>query len=186
MKTKSIISILVTLFFFVNVPDLSAADIAFTRLRIANRNVLLNYVVIKYQKKDIVEAVKRGIEVRVVYNIEVVKKTILGLFEDRIISKSIHRSVKYDFFKRAYLVKMRSKVAILHNENAMLDALFTVREINLGSAAKISKKGHLLRVKAEVTSIKLYFPMNYIFKYIIGIWDFNTGWKAGPSLQDLR
>lgn len=186
MKIKSKTALFVIFFILVTVPGVRAADIVFSRLRISNDSIILNFSIQNYQRKDIVEAIKRGIEVRVLYHIEVIKKTALGLFEDRIISRTMHRSVKYDFWKRAYLVKSRSKTVQFHGEQAMLDALFVAQNINLGGVGQLARKDHVLRVKAEVSSIQLYFPMNYIFKYIIGIWDFNTGWKSGPPLQGLR
>ncbi|MFW5771294.1 MAG: hypothetical protein ACOCX9_07650, partial [Spirochaetota bacterium] len=42
-----------------------------------------------------------------------------------------------------------------------------------------------VRSRVEFTSMKLYFPINYIFEYIIGLWDFNTGWQEGPSLRKI-
>ncbi len=42
--------------------------------------------------------------------------------------------------------------------------------------------------ETELKSVELYFPMNLIFKYLVGFWDFDTGWvkRAAGRLLTRR
>jgi hypothetical protein len=93
--------------------------------------------------------------------------------------------VRYDFWNHSFILKEGSREYATNNEHEMLRALFQVKNAEITNATLYRNENYYVRMKAELTSIKLYFPMNYVFKYIVGIWDFDTGWVNGPSLGGL-
>ena len=165
-----------------------AAEIKFDRLNKENDKIVLSFSIEAYKRKDVIEALKRGIELKVQYDIEVVRKSSFLLFGNTvIIRKNIRRSVKYDYWNKAFLIREKGNRALFHSENSLLDSIFTVKGLLIERKPLLGRGGGLtLRVKAQLKSVKLYFPMNFVFKYIIGIWDFETGWVAGPPLNTVR
>lgn len=121
------------------------------------------------------------------YRIEIVKKSRLGfLFRDVEQHNSLRRSVKYDFWNKSFIVNNGSKSLSCYNEDTMLSNLFIVENAELKKAERFKSDDHYIRIRAVLKSIELYFPMNYIFKYFVGFWDFDTGWKQGPTLDMIQ
>ncbi len=168
----------------------SAAEIEFGRLNVEKDEIFLSFSIVSYKREDIIEALKRGIELSVRYNIEIVRKPSSMFSRDTVVvRKSIRRSVKYDYWNKAFMIKEKGDRTLFHSENSLLVSIFSVKRFFLGNRKSILSKGggnYSLRVSAELKSVKLYFPMNFVFKYIIGIWDFKTGWVVGPPISGLR
>lgn len=172
---------------FVSMPPLFSADITINRLRFDDGSLHVDFFISNYQKKEIVDAIRRGIEVNVKYRIEIVKKSRLGfLFRDVEQHNSLRRSVKYDFWNKSFIVNNGSKSLSCYNEDTMLSNLFIVENAELKKAERFKSDDHYIRIRAVLKSIELYFPMNYIFKYFVGFWDFDTGWKQGPTLDMIQ
>jgi hypothetical protein len=166
-----------------------AAEIKFDRLDEENGKIFLSFSIVSYKSKDVIEALKRGIELKVLYDIEIVRKSSYMLFgKTVVVRKSIRRSVKYDYWNKAFVIRERGNKALFHSENSLLDSIFTVKRFLIEKKPLLGKgsRNYSLRVNAQLKSVKLYFPMNLVFKYIIGIWDFKTGWIVGPPLKSLR
>ncbi len=166
-----------------------AAEIKFNRLDAENGKIFLSFSIVSYKKKDIIEALKRGIELKLLYDIEIVRKSSYMLFGNKVvIRKSIRRSVKYDYWNKAFVIREKGNRVLFHSENSLLDSIFTVKRFLIEKKPLLGKGGrnYSLRVNAQLKSVKLYFPMNFVFKYIIGIWDFKTGWVVGPPLNGVR
>ena len=135
-----------------------------------------------YQEGDILEAVKRGIEAKITYTVQIVKESRLDFAYTSVVrTMHVHRSLKFDFWSRSYVISEKGVKNTFHNERAMLDAFFTVRRWEIPFNDLIAGHQYRLRARAELTSVELYFPMNLIFKYIVGYWDFDTGWIRGSS-----
>ena len=71
---------------------------------------------------------------------------------------------------------------VFQSENAMLDYFFSLRDYELQGLGLNTSEAYVIRAKAELKSVELYFPMNVIFKYLVGFWDFDTGWVNGPPV----
>ncbi len=159
-----------------------AAEMDFENIYVVDDKVRVSFAVKGYQRKDILEAIKRGIEVKIVYDIQIVAKSaVFFLGESVVYDKTILRSVKYDFWNKAYQVKEGQKKNLFQGDNSMLDYFFSVRNYDLIDVNFMKRPGYTIRAKAELKTVELYFPMNLIFKYFVKFWDFKTGWKKGPS-----
>lgn len=163
--------------------------IEFGSVSIVDDKLRVSFAVVSYQRKDILEAIKRGIEVKILYEIQVYSSPRLFFMGTRVAyDKSILRSVKFDFWSKAFQVKEGQKKILFRSENAMLDYFFSVRDSELVGAHVIGLEGSGVRARAELKTVEFYFPMNLIFKYLVRFWDFETGWVKGPALnlQQLR
>jgi len=72
---------------------------------------------------------------------------------------------------------------VFQGENAMLDYIFSLRDYELRNIGLKPGEAYVMRARAELKSVELYFPMNVIFKYLVGFWDFDTGWVNGPPVD---
>lgn len=184
MNRKRNIGIFLTLAFLLLTVPARAADINFRGLSIREGDVFASFTVVSYKRKDIIEAIKRGLEVKVYYTLEVVESSSFSLLGNRtVLRMNIKRSVKYDYWNKAFLLREVQKDTLCYSENALIDLLFSVKNVRLGKVSRLMNKNYELQVRAELKSLHLYFPMNYVFKYVIGIWDFDTGWEPGPPLR---
>lgn len=161
---------------------LMAAELVMGDLISENDRRFLELTVTRYQEADILEAVKRGIEAKISFTLQIVKQSPMDfLYTKAVRTMRIHRSVKFDFWNRSFVLSERGVKATFHNERAMLNAFFTVHRWEIPSKGLEKGQHYRIRARAELSSVELYFPMNLIFKYIVGYWDFNTGWVGGPS-----
>ncbi|HPJ37324.1 MAG TPA: DUF4390 domain-containing protein [Spirochaetota bacterium] len=184
LHRRLIISSMFLFFFAISTTPLFSAEITINRLRFDEGILHIDFLVSNYQKKEIIDAVRRGIEVHVKYRIEIVKKSRIGfLFRDVALHNTLRRSVKYDFWNKSFIVNNGSKLVSCYNEDTMLSNLFVVENSELRNAERFKNDNYYIRIRAVLKSIELYFPMNYIFKYFVGFWDFDTGWTRSSTLD---
>jgi hypothetical protein len=163
---------------------LLAADISLGQLITENDRRYLELAVHSYQGADILEAVRRGIEAKVNITMQLVKESALDYVYSRVVySKTTRRSLRYDYWNRSFVITEAGKKTQYHNENAMFLHLFKVSQCEIPDRSLAPGETYLVRARAELKSVELYFPMNYIFKYIVGFWDFDTGWVYGPGVR---
>ncbi len=174
------ITIAVALLFFPKI--LLAAELLVGDLISENDRRFIELRVTGYQEADILEAIKRGIEAKITFTLQIVKEGPMDfVYTKAVRTTHINRSVKFDFWSRSFVLSERGIKATFHNERAMLNAFFTVGKCEIPPGGLQSGQRYRIRARAELTSVELYFPMNLIFKYIVGYWDFDTGWIGGPS-----
>lgn len=159
-----------------------AGEIQFESLKVFEDKYRVSFSVTSYQRREIIDAIKRGMEVRIIYDLQIFRAPGMFFLGNRVVyDRTILRSVKFDFWSKSYQVKEGQKKTAFQSENSMLDYFFSVRDYELGGAAATAIGGsYSLRVRAELKTVDLYFPMNLIFKYLVGFWDFNTGWRNVP------
>ncbi len=173
---------LIALFFFPRI--LPAAELSLNNFISENDRRFLDLTVTGYQETDILEAIKRGIEAKITFTLQIVKEGPIDFVYTRSVrTMHINRSVKFDFWNRSFVLSEGNTKATFHNERAMLNAFFSVRRWEIPSRGLSSRQRYRIRARAELTSVELYFPLNLIFKYIVGYWDFDTGWISGPSFS---
>lgn len=164
--------------------ELLAGEIQFGSLKTLEDRYRISFSVISYQRPEIIEAIKRGMEVRIVYDIQIFRPPGVFFLGNRIVyDRTVLRSVKFDFWSKSYQVKEGQKKTVFQSEDSMLDYFFSVRDYELGGAAVAAGGNYTLRVRAELKTVDLYFPMNLIFKYLVGFWDFDTGWRNIPMAK---
>ncbi|HSV98071.1 MAG TPA: DUF4390 domain-containing protein [Spirochaetota bacterium] len=162
---------------------LFAAKLNFGPVYMVGDGAQVNLSVYSYQRHDLIEAMKRGMEIKIIYEIQVRRVTggILA-WDKTVYSRTITRKVKFDFWGKAFQVMEGKKSTVFQSENAMLDYFFSLRDYDLRGLGLMGKEAYAMRAKAELKSVELYFPMNLIFKYLVGFWDFDTGWVNGPPV----
>jgi hypothetical protein len=166
---------------------LRAANLSMGRLITEGDRRYLELAVTSYQGADILEAVRRGIEAKVSITMQLVKESALDYIYSRVVySKTVRRSLRWDYWNRSFVITEAGKKTQYHNENAMFAHLFRVSQSEIPGRALAPGGSYLVRARAELKSVELYFPMNYIFKYIVGYWDFDTGWVYGPGVSPVR
>jgi hypothetical protein len=149
-----------------------------------NGRLMVNFTISSYQKTDIIEAIKRGIVVKVVYEIEIVQKSFFNaIYKEVIASRKIKRSVKYDYWSRSFIVQDAGRKINYNNDDSMFAYFFSAGNIDVTDSSLVRGKDCYIRYRAVLSSVELYFPMNYIFRYIVGIWDFDTGWVNSRNLE---
>ncbi len=162
---------------------LYAADLNFGSVHMVGDGARVNLSVVSYQRHDILEAMKRGMEIRITYEIQIRRVSGGILAGDKTVySRTISRKVKFDFWGKAFQVMEGKKSTVFQSENAMLDYFFSLKEYDLQGLGLRGNESYVMRARAELKSVELYFPMNLIFKYIVGFWDFDTGWVNGPPV----
>ncbi|HPA72385.1 MAG TPA: DUF4390 domain-containing protein [Spirochaetota bacterium] len=166
---------------------LRGADISFGQIITEGDRRFLELSVHFYQGTDILEAVKRGIEAKVTITVQIVREGALDfVFSSVASSATIKRSLRYDYWNRAYVIAESGKKTQFHGESAMFQHLFRVARYDLPGGEPGAGNAYRVRARAELKSVELYFPMNYIFRYIVGYWDFDTGWVNGPRVAAPR
>ncbi|MGV7928791.1 MAG: DUF4390 domain-containing protein [Spirochaetota bacterium] len=160
-----------------------AANLSFGPVHMIGDGAQVNLSVVSYQRHDVIEAMKRGMEIRIIYEIQI-RRAAGGFLAGNktVYSKTITRKVKFDFWGKAFQVMEGKKSIVFQSESAMLDYFFSLRDYDLPGLALRGGESYAMRAKAELKSVELYFPMNLIFKYLVGFWDFDTGWVNGPPV----
>jgi hypothetical protein len=185
MKTRYIACMSVLLLHLLSIPG-GAAGVKYESISFNENDLVIQFSTTKFHRNDLAEAVKRGIEGKVIYSFEIVEDPALPLLKKKVLlRRRITRNVKYDFFKQAFVVYEGDIPHYLYNNDSFLSDLFYSHIFVLKDVKRYRDRDCYVRSRVEFTSMKLYFPINYIFEYIIGLWDFNTGWQDGPSLQSI-
>lgn len=160
-----------------------AEDIMYKDTRFNGNNLVLTLSIVKIKEKDIIEALKRGLEGQITYNVEIIEDSALPLFPKTIIkSVTVKRKIRFDFFSKAYIVTGSNPPSLYYSDDALLEDLFFSKKIIIENVYQYRKLNYSIRTRITFTSVKLYFPLNLIFNYVIGIWDFDTGWIYGPKI----
>jgi hypothetical protein len=183
MKTRLAILLILTAMALQATEAGASVDIQFGSVDMQEGKVLVNFAVNGYQRNEIVEAIRRGMEVKLMLYVRVIRAPAVILRSGSILyDRSIIRMVKYDFWNKGFVVSEGLKKNVFQSDNAMLEYFFTVKDRELENFSAARGMKYSLRVKAELHSVDLYFPMNIIFRYLVGFWDFNTGWERGPDI----
>ncbi len=185
MKTIQIVFITIILVCLFCIPA-GAAEVKYESVQFQENDLVVQFTITKFHRNDLAEAVKRGIEGKVIYLFEIVEDPALPLMKKKVlVRRRITRTVKYDFFKQAFVVYEKDVPHYLYNNESLLSFLFYSHVFVLNDVKRYSDRDCYVRSRVEFTSMKLYFPINYIFEYIIGLWDFDTGWQEGPGLRSV-
>ena len=90
-----------------------------------------------------------------------------------------------NFFKKAYIVSRSHVPTLYYSDESIIEELFNNQQIVIDNAYALRKSNYSIRIRVSFSSVKLYFPLNLIFNYIVGIWDFDTDWEYGPKLVGI-
>ena len=125
------------------------------------------------------EAVQSGIPTTFIYRIVLYNKSEDSLGR-KIASKEISHTIKYDTLRKDYTVTMSEKKepVVIQDFKAAKETMSTVDALSLTTLDRLEKdKPYSLQVKAELDTIKLPPPLNYLF-FFVSYWDFETAWET--------
>ena len=125
------------------------------------------------------EAVQSGILTTFIYRIVLYNKSEDSL-GPKIASKEISHTIKYDTLRKDYTVTMSEKKepVVLQDFRAAKEVMARVDSFSLTTLDRLAKDTpYFLQVKAELDTIKLPPPLNYLF-FFVSYWDFETAWET--------
>lgn len=135
---------------------------------------------------EIQEAIDSGIPTNFTYYIELKKKTRLWR-DEKVAAKIVKHSAKFDALKKEYLFdgtegdkqvkKSTKEIEELKKWLIELNGVPIIPKESLEPGEK-----YYVKLKAEIKSIKLVFPLNYLF-FFFSFWDFDTSWKNSASFS---
>lgn len=132
---------------------------------------------------QLVEAIQSGVPTTFTYYLDLYRRRELW-WDALVASRVIKNSVKYDLLKKEYhftrsfngTVDERTTKSLEELESWMseLENVPLTRYHSL-----IPQDRYYVRVKAELKTTKLFFPLNYIF-FFVSFLDQKTGWYESP------
>ncbi|MEK6725814.1 MAG: DUF4390 domain-containing protein [Deltaproteobacteria bacterium] len=125
------------------------------------------------------EAVQSGIPTTFIYRVVLYNKSEDSL-GPKIVSKEISHTIKYDTLRKDYTVSMSEKrePVVLQDFRAAKEVMARVDSFSLTTLDRLVKDTpYFLQVKAELDTIKLPPPLNYLF-FFVSYWDFETAWET--------
>ena len=165
---------------------LFAQNVVYNDVRFDSTKLIVTISITDVKTYDILEALKRGLEGRIEYVVEIVENPVLPLLPKNVIKTiTVKKKVKFDFFKKAYIVSRSHVPTLYYSDESIIEELFNNQQIVIDNAYALRKSKYSIRIRVSFSSVKLYFPLNLIFNYIVGIWDFDTDWKYGPKLVGI-
>lgn len=163
-----------------------AQGVVYNDVKFNGDDLLISLSAVNVKTNDIVEAIKRGLEGHIEYTVQIVSDPLLPLMPKEVMrSVTVKRKVKFDFFNKAYVITRSNTAEFYYSDQLLIDELFSDVEIAVRKGYSLRKSNYRIRAKVSFSSVKLYFPLNLIFHYIVGIWDFDTGWVYGPKLAGV-
>lgn len=125
------------------------------------------------------EAVQSGIPTTFIYKIVLYNKSGESL-GSKIALRDISHTIKYDTLRKDYTVNMSEKkeAFITQDFKEAKEVMARVDAISLTTLDRLEKDTqYSLQVKAELDTIKLPPPLNYLF-FFVSYWDFKTAWET--------
>lgn len=180
MSGKNIYSYLLA-FIFLLTNNTYAGDFYIADIKTVNTddNLTVSAVLDGEFDKNVIETIQSGITATLKYYIEL--KASRGLWLDKkISSKTIFKNVKYNILTKEYHL---TSIDGDHNSNevtkdfdVLMNWMTQLRDVVIASSDRLSRnKEYYIRLKAEMATKKLWFPLNYIL-FFIPMKDINTGW----------
>jgi hypothetical protein len=158
----------------------------------AKKAVIKNIVVTTSQKyllvyftvdncftKEMEKAILNGLPITFTYKIILEEKR--AFFPDKTLaSLTLYHTLKYDQLKNVFIITRQGKTNDHLTSKDLIWAKKIMAEVEVPVAALAKlKKGHkyILRLKAELSKVRLPFYLHYIF-FFTSLWDFETDWYA--------
>lgn len=144
-----------------------------------NDGVKSSFVVKNAFTPQIDEAIASGVPTSFTFRAEVNLSHGLFWFDERFAEIEFRHTVKYDTLKQEYTVVREElgKEVVRTADNAEMKRLMSVVEpVRLLPTARMkSGEKYDLRIKAELSEVKLPLSLDYLF-FFVKLWDFETDW----------
>ncbi|MBE9528799.1 MAG: DUF4390 domain-containing protein [Proteobacteria bacterium] len=156
----------------------AVAEIDSVTVEISN-GVKSSFVVKNAFTPQIDEAIASGVPTSFTFRAEVNLSHGLFWFDERFAAIEFRHTVKYDTLKQEYSVvrEERGREVVRTADNAEMKRLMSVVEpvSLLPTAPMKSGVKYDLRIKAELSEVKLPLSLDYLF-FFVKLWDFETDW----------
>ena len=148
------------------------------------RFVVMNARLLGGLTENVMEAIHGGIPVTFTYQVELVE--IRPYWPDKTVSTNkVSNTVQYNSLKKVYRFSTSGRnvrrKTITRNPNLYKELMSTLKETPIASLKKLSPEStYYIRVKADVETDRLWFPLNYIF-FFAPFNEVKTSWaKSSP------
>lgn len=125
--------------------------------------------------QEIKNAIRSGVSFKIIYFVELYEKEF-GLFnQDKLVrSIQVSREVIYTDLKKSYIVREGNKKFHFKTPNRLYSYLLRYRNSRVASDLDPNKI-YRIYVRAKGETVKLYFPLDWVFRAFISLWDFDLG-----------
>lgn len=145
------------------------------------QGILLAFNVKGAFTKEMEDAINSGIPTTFTFIVELHKERTLW-FNEKVLDLKFRHVVQYDTLKSEYKItmeergQMQDRIVRLADFSQVKELMTKVEGI-LVPFSEIPKKDskYVLRIKAELDTVNLFFPLNYML-FFVSLWDFETDW----------
>lgn len=183
MKSRSILSfsIAISLLFFVySYTEAANAKVSVLSLTDNSKSLVLSFKIQDAFTKNIEEAILSGIPTTFTFFIEVYRAKRLWR-DERVISYKFRHTVRYDNLKEEFEIFLEEdpyKKIVVKDMATVKDVMTKVEDLVTESLLSfVGGERYLVKVKAELKTIKLPFPFKYVL-FFVSFWDFETNWHS--------
>lgn len=126
------------------------------------------------------EAIRSGVATSFRILVVVEKPEGIGPLRQKVVDLTLERTIKYDSLKAEYRIDLPD-----HPDGTFVTGDFdearrrmsTVQDLSVVPLWRLQKKEpYQLRVKAELSKVRLPLFLRYIF-FFVSLWDFETNWE---------
>lgn len=172
---------LIFLLFLFFLPSLAySKEAKMENLRVSNdqKNLYISFDLKDGFTEDIQEAVLSGIPITFSFYIEIYKKRTFWP-DKKVTSLKFSRHSKYDPLKDEFEIfreENSTDYLYLKDVNEVKKVMTSADKIPIAPLFLFSKdENYRIRVKAELDTIDLPFPLNYLL-FFVSFWDYETPW----------
>lgn len=172
---------LIFLLFLFFLPSLAySKEAKMENLRVGNdqKNLFISFDLKDGFTEDIQEAVLSGIPITFSFYIEIYKKRTFWP-DKKVTSLKFSRHSKYDPLKDEFEIfreENSTDYLYLKDVNEVKKVMTSADKIPIAPLFLFSKdENYRIRVKAELDTIDLPFPLNYLL-FFVSFWDYETPW----------
>lgn len=177
MRFKWLLLIL-SFLIFITCFDLFSQEIKSINISTNSNILIVNSSLDKNISNEIIDLLKNGVKITIVYNIKVVeKKPFWMIFDEVIYEKDVKKSVNLNIWEKKFYLNDNGKNIELDNIKDLQNLLKKIVDIKTISVKNLKDKNDIyIKVKAQLESIKLFPPLSWIYDIVLTR-SFETSWK---------
>jgi len=132
---------------------------------------------------DILEPIKSGIPITFTYYIELFKRRTAWM-DSKVVSKTIKKTVDYNHLTKEYklvqVINQHTQRSLSKDIDEARQWIKSLDRIPVATYDELEyDRTYYLKIKAELKSIKIVFPLNYVL-FFFSFFDKETSWHESP------
>lgn len=143
----------------------------------SDKGMYVDIMLSDYYSDELFKIIKYNyIPINLVYEAVLLEKDSENLLRryKKVETIKVSKDISYNPFHKYYQIKTRNKEYIINSLKKLKSELRNYNKLYVKKEFD-SKKKYAIRVRAEMNSIKLFFPLNIIYN-LLSIWNFKTDW----------